>query len=193
MNVPEADMKKSTLHSPSRRTTKVFLDFCLTRRMIKIPFIRIEAKLMNKYRAPYKCLNNRPISASVICAFLVQPQTPTCFWSIENQERIFKQTNKTKERKHVKKLTVVIQKLDKREMEQNCSHLRQNVKSILMRMFSRLPIIYIHIQIGDTSNVTCSTIARLAFILDFNKKKKLRYFNWIYRILYNQNPGKLFF
>lgn len=69
---------------PSRRTVKVFLNLCLTRRMIKIPFIRIEAKLMNKYRAPYKWLNNRSISASVICAFLVQPQTLTFFWSIDN-------------------------------------------------------------------------------------------------------------
>lgn len=71
MNVFEVDMKKFILYSLSRRIEKVFFDFCLIRRMIKILFIRIEVKFMNKYRVLYKWFNSRFIFVLVICVFFV--------------------------------------------------------------------------------------------------------------------------
>lgn len=71
MNVFEVDMKKFILYNLSRRIVKVFFDFCLIRRMIKILFIRIEVKFMNKYRVLYKWFNNRFIFVLVICVFFV--------------------------------------------------------------------------------------------------------------------------
>lgn len=71
MNVFEVDMKKFILYSLSRRIVKVFFNLCLIRRMIKILFIRIEVKFMNKYRVLYKWFNNRFIFVLVICVFFV--------------------------------------------------------------------------------------------------------------------------